>query len=186
MKNLLSIFILLSILSTTSYSEEKYTEVTRDKVPQGKVVEHTNWPGKYTKIIAVTYDYSVGKREENSFSTVAKDGKLHKGIYRTSKPLTEEQTKKLFSCITGKHKPLLAAACFEPHHGFIFYDKANKIVAHISICFMCHNHSFSPEGELSDHWDRQELKKLLKDLKMPIHKKPGDYTKEYLKEKGKP
>ncbi|MFT5513251.1 MAG: hypothetical protein ACI8SE_001657 [Bacteroidia bacterium] len=35
------------------------------------------------------------------------------------------------------------AACFLPYHGFVLKNRADEIVGHISICFMCHNYQFS-------------------------------------------
>lgn len=38
-----------------------------------------------------------------------------------------------------------ATQCFEPHHGLVFLDEQNKIVAYVEICFICSNFEVSNE-----------------------------------------
>ena len=33
--------------------------------------------------------------------------------------------------------PDMAPWCFEPHHGILFYDDEEKLVAAVSVCFEC-------------------------------------------------
>ena len=143
--------------------------------PQGLVVENTEWPGKFSRIVAVAYDYTREKEQE-----VVVDGRLHTGVFATSADLSKAQEEALFSAITGTHTPLKSAMCFEPHHGFIFYDEGGVVVGSISVCFGCRNYRLSPRGEVSRRWDWPGLKALLEDLKIPF---PDDYTKAYEKSK---
>lgn len=161
MKNLLSILALL-LLTQLSHAKELPTTPT------------TKWPGKYTKIVAVTYNYGA-----DTHGTVVIKDRLHKGIYRTSKPLTKQQTQTLLSAFNKKHPPAGGFLCYLPHHGFILYGEDDKIVGHISVCLLCNDFRATPAKGLPRHWHVPTIKKLLQELEMPIHKHPGDYTKEY-------
>lgn len=56
------------------------------------------------------------------------------------------------------------AACFEPHHGVLFYDKTNKIVASVNICFSCNNAQIFPPAK---RHDIKALGQWCEDIGMP-------------------
>lgn len=58
------------------------------------------------------------------------------------------------------------AECFEPHHGIIFYDKSEKIVGHISICFECNQYRLSPQNIY--YIPMEELKDICVKVGAPI------------------
>ena len=163
-------FILLTLLlSVFTHAEEKENNEFLGK--QGKVVEKTDWPGDFTKVVAVAYDFT----QEGS-DLVVVDKRLHKGIFRVSEALSKDQVATLMASITGKHTPWKSMMCFEPHHGFVFYDKNDVIIGSLSICFGCKSYQASPAGELSRRWNLEGLEKLLRELKVPFS---DDYTKAY-------
>ncbi len=165
------LFTLLILGPGTLLAQEK-SDSDPFRVALGKVVEETDWPKKAVRIVAVTYDYTQDRR---SPSVVVRD-RLHKGVFLISSKLTKEQTKMLYSSITGQHTPWKPFMCFMPHHGFVFYDETDKIVGSMSLCFQCRAYRAWPQGELSRHWDLDALKKLLLELKMPFHKNDNAYT----------
>lgn len=57
-----------------------------------------------------------------------------------------------------------AVACFEPHHGVLFYDKTNKIVASVNICFSCNNAQIFPPAK---RHDIKALGQWCEDIGMP-------------------
>lgn len=177
MKTLLLIYAITIMVSFCQDAEQLIAEEFRTKL--GKVVNETKWPGEVARIVAVTYDY-----EQEASEDVVVEGRLHKGVFLTSKDLTEEQTKKLYSAITGAHVHQKAARCFEPHHGFIFYDAGGKILGNLTICFGCNSYHHAPEGEVSKVFDLKELKNLMVDLKMPILNEPNDYKNLFNEHKG--
>lgn len=142
----------------------------------GKVVASTTWPGDAKRIVAVAYDY---KQEEHP--EVVVDGRLHKGVFLTSQALNDAQRKRLYSAITGANEHLKAAMCFEPHHGFVFYDASNKILGNLTICFGCNNYTHAPKGELSKVFDLKELKNLVMELKLPVLASPDGYAELFKK-----
>jgi hypothetical protein len=68
-----------------------------------------------------------------------KEGKFEiKNLYETVK-LTKEQTDSLFSLLfrhTSKEEYCAVAACYEPRHAILFYEKG-KALAFLEICFSC-------------------------------------------------
>ena len=60
-----------------------------------------------------------------------------------------------------------AAACYYPHHGFVLYDDGGDIVGHLSVCFLCSNHSGGPEG-FADRWDLGAIRQLVTELGLPL------------------
>lgn len=138
---------------------------------QGKVVEKTDWPGDFSKVVAVAYDFTQEDAE-----TVVVGKRLHKGVFSVSSSLSKRQIKTLFSAVTGKHVPWKSPVCFEPHHGLVFYDESGDFVAGISICFSCRRYRVFPAGELSKHWDWDALAALFKELEVPF---PENYTEAF-------
>ena len=170
-----TIFILLSV---PTHAEEKQDNPFLGE--QGKVVEKTDWPGEFTKVVAVAYDFT---QEKNS-DLVVVDKRLHKGVFFSSQALSKSQVATLMASITGKHTPWRPAMCFEPHHGFVFYDKKNAIIGSLSICFGCKSYQASPAGELSRRWDLVGLEKLLNDLGTPFSDNYTKAFKEYKSQSG--
>jgi hypothetical protein len=132
------------------------------------------WIKEFDHVEAVVYHPS----EKNPAEPPVLDGKPSKGIAKAwTKRLTPEQTGRLVSFITGKRKSSGdAAACYLPHHGFIFYDKDSKIVGHLAICFMCGNYRPSPKEGLSHPWDLGGLSALITELGLPMFRKPDEVT----------
>lgn len=157
MKSILIIYALTVYFAYSQGEEQNIPEEFRTRL--GKVVNNTERPGKVSRIVAVNYDYTQETSED-----VVVEGRLHKGVLHTSKDLTAEQTKKLYSAITGTHFHMKGAMCFMPHHGFIFYDADDKIIGSITICLKCNNYRHAPAGELSKIFDLKGLESLILEL----------------------
>jgi hypothetical protein len=167
---MIRIFTFLIVLITAN-SQAEEPERNDFLTVQGKVVDKTEWPGDFTEVVAVAYDYT----QEKSDSVVV-DKRLHKGLFAVSPPLSKDQVRSLFTAITGTHTPWKGMMCDEPHHGFVFYDKNKAIKGSLTICFGCKRYRASPLGELSRHWDLDALEKLLQELEIPFS---DDYTKSF-------
>ncbi|NWK57684.1 hypothetical protein HW115_18850 [Verrucomicrobiaceae bacterium N1E253] len=173
MKNFrIHITLILIVVSLTHVSAQKQ-----------KRYKPSEWPGlKYSKVIAVTYDYTQNKNHK-VYDALAVDGaKLSKGIYLTSQALSKNQIKRLFKAITDKSmEDATKKSLFEPHHAFIFYDVDSKIIGSISLDF---NVGLAiPLGEFAPYWDFKSLKILLKELGMEFHDTNAKYTQAYKKQK---
>lgn len=113
--------------------------------------------------------------DETSFDQILdQEGKLNatrvpeKGIR-----LTSEQIRRLEAAVTGSHPEHPVADCFYPHHAFVFFNDAGKVVGNINICFLCSNYRGEPKG-YAENWDLGELKNLISDLGMPIRNPEWD------------
>lgn len=146
------------------------------------------WPGgDVTKVGAVAYDYTQEEGTDTDYGEphLTVGDRLHKGVFATSKPLTKKKTKVLFDAITDdEHADKRIAKCFNPHHGFQFYDKNDKVIGSISICLKCHTKLQLPLGQFASNWKFADLRTLLEELQVPILKDNEDYTEEYRKSKG--
>jgi hypothetical protein len=58
-------------------------------------------------------------------------------------------------------------------------------MGHIELCFQCRGGRSSPTGPPESEWNWGEIRKLLKEHKIPILENDADYTKLYLAEKAK-
>ena len=88
-------------------------------------------------------------------------------INKAGARLSANQVQRLLRAITGKHPEHLHAMCFNPHHGFVFYDASSKPVAWIEVCFECGNTESWPEGRKLTEDDMDALLALCKELKLP-------------------
>lgn len=113
--------------------------------------------------------FRLNWEDEQSFAKVLDgDGKLNptrlpeEGIL-----LTDEQVAALEAAITREHPEHPVAACFYPHHAFVFFADSGEIVGHINICFICSSYSGSPQG-FAETWDLEALRALIEDLGLPL------------------
>lgn len=100
---------------------------------------------------------------------VTEDGQLNRTrIPHDGIPLDASQVARLHSAIATAHpEPDVIAACFNPHHAFVFYDESGKIIAYVDLCFQCGNYRYHPDG-FSRSIDWGALESLVKELGMPI------------------
>ncbi len=138
-------------------------------------------PKNIHEVRAYVYDYT----QEQDNIMLLKDGKLHKGVINTKGAnLNEEQIKRLLNALDSKADKRISARCYMPHHGFVFYDKQDKAIGHIELCFQCGNADSSPRKLMKKRWDWGVLSKLLMELEVPIFNENPEYTKLF-KEKQK-
>ncbi len=76
-----------------------------------------------------------------------------------SAKLSAAQIKKLTEGVFSKTKRLTPAACYEPHHLFLFLDKKDGVTHSIEICFACTSVRTLPEIKKSQ-WFRHDFPAL--------------------------
>lgn len=83
-----------------------------------------------------------------------------------SAELTPSQIQELLEATFPPEPGLPAAACYDPHHIFLFEDAAGKVTHAIEICFSCTNlHALPDLGEHQwQHHDFRRLYRLCEDL----------------------
>ena len=127
-----------------------------------------NWPGiEYTEVRV--YLYNPGEKPGN---LILQKDKLHPEVVNPEGiKLDATQVERLFATFRGKAGNGVGVGCFEPHHGFVFYDREGKPVADVSVCFLCIQGVArpSPAGSMTT-WDWDPLKRLIQDLGLPVFK----------------
>lgn len=151
------------------------------------------WPGvnySYAKI----YLYNLENQLHHEYQIIRK-GKLNPTAVGDGIKLNQEQTTKLLTQINGDTRVLNEglAKCYEPHHGIVFYNEKDSIVAATDICFLCEGIRFYPSKKYytklpdvvySDATMKKTYKQLA-DFKawvistgIPVHEKQLDYGNE--------
>jgi hypothetical protein len=123
------------------------------------------WPGvSYVEVRAYAYN-SEGDLDH----PILKNGRLDPSVVnKRGVILTQQQVSRLVAAVTDKH-PLSESmtACFDPRHGFVFYDAAKKPVAWVELCFECHNADAEPRQK-GQVYDVAALERLARELKLPL------------------
>ncbi len=122
-----------------------------------------DWPVKFASVRAFVYDC----RADRSVGFFQKDGSRHRGVINGAGALlTKTQVQRLMPALTTATVRLHRTACYLPHHAFLFYDEAGRVVAHSEICFTCTIQRSSPEG-LPEHINFQTVWDILREAGVP-------------------
>ena len=120
-------------------------------------------PAKFASVRAFVYDCDADK----TVSFFQKDGATHRGVINGQGALlSETQVRRLMPALTTETVRKHRTACYLPHHAFLFYDAAGRVVAHTEICFTCTIQRSSPVG-LPEHINFQAVWDLLRELGVP-------------------
>ncbi len=99
----------------------------------------------------------------SGFSLIDQSGKLDLTLLSELKvkeaDLTIDQRDRLVAAVYGEHPVTSAAACYDPHHIFVFYDENGQIINLVEICFGCLNVHTYPELE-ETQWRRHDFRSL--------------------------
>lgn len=111
------------------------------------------FPGiAFAEVRAYAFDLRVSERPVCD-GPLDDDGSLCSTVAQPTAVLSETQTKTLLGLLAKRDTWGSGAACWLPHHGFVFYDAAGVPVAEISVCFMCGMLSASPAIPNAKHAD---------------------------------
>ena len=102
---------------------------------------------------------------ETGFSLIQEGGQLDFGhlnkLKKKESTLTSDQVVRLVDAIYGTHEKTGAAACYDPHHIFLFYDDSDALVNVVEVCFGCTNLHAQPDiGE--SQWSRHDFRDLVR------------------------
>ncbi|MCP4149316.1 MAG: hypothetical protein GY757_16330 [bacterium] len=152
------------------------------------------WPYcEYTTVKAYLYNL-----DNNLYSkhAVIKNNKLDKTVIGNGMLLNKKQVENLVETTNQNVAGLIMglSKSYIPHHGIVFYNKKNKPVATITLCFDCEAIRVTPQPEYSKitrELSEKEIKKQLQLLEqykkiihqtgLPILKNPSQYTKIRMK-----
>ncbi|MEM7698809.1 MAG: hypothetical protein AAF236_10430 [Verrucomicrobiota bacterium] len=113
--------------------------------------------------------FRLNWEDEDAFDRILdQDGNLNPTrLPKDGVVLTDAQITALEAAVTGEHPDHPVAACFYPHHAFIFYGETGEIIGHINICFLCSNYSGDPPG-FASNWNLAALRDIFDDIGMPL------------------
>ncbi len=141
------------------------------------------WPStNYSHVVG--YSFDTGRAEPDSLVRTGKlDETRLKQFKQKEVSLTPTQIGRLLSATFGSRKRLAPAACYSPHHIFVFYDKNAKPVAAIEICFGCDNLRAMPSKDNEFHHDFADLARLSVELGLGLGAGTLDDYLKHLKER---
>lgn len=100
---------------------------------------------------------------ELGFSLITRERKLDlaalKNLKQAEATLTAEQVSRLVDAIYGTHDHTGPAACYDPHHIFLFYDTTDVLINVVEVCFGCTNLHAQPQIEESQ-WGNHDFRGL--------------------------
>jgi hypothetical protein len=164
------ILLILVVISTTVLRSSGNPQETPAKPV-------ATWPASgYTRVVAYRFKFPPTEY----FSLIEKSSvnmEQLKKLAVKSAVLNEAQTKKLLDA-TFSPKRMTSAACYEPHHIFVFYDKNDKVTHAIEVCFDCTSVHATPDLTKSQQYrhDFRALALLCDELGVWLL---GNTTKQY-------
>lgn len=92
------------------------------------------------------YTSVVAYQMSGEYGEVVESGRLSKKITGKSEVLKPNQIQTLLNIFKDKSTyGDVAANCFEPHIGYVFYNQKKAIIANATVCFACNQIRTSPE-----------------------------------------
>jgi len=141
----ISLFIVCLILVTSCKTQPKpkttvnirNSPVSRESLGSAKIVAYR---------FALPGDGSE-QPVESGFSLFNEEGQLNLEQLEKLKVkeaiLNSDQTEKFLDAVYSEEERTSAAACYDPHHIFLFYDDSDTLINVVEICFSCYNlHAF--------------------------------------------
>lgn len=103
----------------------------------GERNKRRGWPGKaWTTAKAYTFNWRRYGPPAKWLHIYEEPGGLN-GSVRNHVDLTEAQANAAFDLVKSTEGEMLMSKCAFPRHGVVFYDKDNKAVGSVSVCFGC-------------------------------------------------
>ena len=125
----------------------------------------SDWPKtEFTKVVGYRFkipsdDAKGTEAVPSGFSLLNKTGldtKQLETLTAKSTELTKPQIAKLLKATFNPSHYASPAACYDPHHIFVFYSDTGATVAAIEICFSCTGIATTP-GKKKSQWYRHDF-----------------------------
>ena len=104
-----------------------------------------------------------GQLVESGFSLFNAEGQLNLEQLERLKVkeaiLTSDQTERFVEAVYAEEDVTSAAACYDPHHIFLFYDDSGSLINVVEVCFSCYNLHAFPVLDKSI-WRRHDFRTL--------------------------
>jgi hypothetical protein len=132
--------------------------------------------GSVHEVRAYLFDPDKGKTR-----SIIEDGKLHPGVANSPgakvAPVRVEQL--LRSLASNQNRSKFKLGAYGPHHGFVFYDKDGKVLAHVTICLACKDGMAYPQAAEANHWDIDMISIILNDSGVPVLASEEEYRRVF-------
>lgn len=157
------------LLACDKAEETQASSTTRKSI----AIPEANFEGvslKSARVVGYRFalpgDDNQGAVMESGFSLITRDGALDiaalEDLEVKQAILTPDQVTRLVDAVYGVHEETGAAACYDPHHIFLFYDSSDTLFHVIEVCFGCTNLHAQPKIAESQRWrhDFRELARI--------------------------
>ncbi len=118
---------------------------------------------KAARVVAYRFALPEEGRGLPSFSLITDEGKLDvaalKNLKLAQATLTPDQVSRLVDSVYRPHSLTGRAACYDPHHIFLFYGAADVLINVVEVCFGCTNLNAQPQIE-EPQWSRHDFREL--------------------------
>ena len=118
---------------------------------------------KVAKVVAYRFASPGEGGVQEPTTLFTPEGQLDKealtNLKRSEAVLTPGQVGRLVEAVYGDHGKTPPAACYDPHHIFLFYDADGELINAVEVCFSCTNLVAQPEIEESQ-WFRHDYREL--------------------------
>ena len=89
--------------------------------------------------------------------------------------LTAEEIASLRSAISFSKPPEMSTACCIPRHAFVFYDRDNRYLGYLLVCFQCGCAEMKPMPATDPdqsyiNWDQARVHQILEAHRLPIRR----------------
>lgn len=126
------------------------------------------WQGRsFDKVVGYRFADSAEWRSVIRLDLHQLDMAYLQKMKRNEAVLTEEQTDELMDAIFSKHPPSFVAICYEPHHIFVFFSKAQPVGA-FEFCLQCHQYRAWPKRDLAVNESYVKLASLCRKLRLGV------------------
>lgn len=125
------------------------------------------------KVKAYLFDPGKGKTR-----SIIEEGKVHPGKTE-EKVLAESQKERLLGAMKGK-EGRAPSGCYEPYHGFVFYDKEERVVGQVTVSLLCRNGTANPQAPEATDWNMEVIEGVLKESGLPVLGSVEDYRRLFV------
>ena len=164
MKRIVFLLSVVSLFSACERKEPETSEVKSDPLQQIGSGDLSS----VVRVVGMNFvqpdDGDANGLRPSGFSLLRPDGFLDTALLEEIKVkeaiLSRDQIARLKTAVYEETEVFSAAACYDPHHIFIFYDGEDQIVNVVEVCFSCTSLQAFPElGE--SQWRRHDFRALL-------------------------
>lgn len=144
-----------------------------------------SWPPKgYAHVVGFCYAYGMDPRGHR---IVFPDKTLHRGIIKaTTVRFSKAQAERLVKILTtAPEEEQEELDCYDPHHGFVFYDQNWKVVGWFEVCFLCSG-SIASSKAAPTPIDYPALEAFAREAGLPVFEDEKAYSELYQQENPPP